>query len=129
MNEMMEGWRAESKNGMVQSEPVTVIPPSLPTKPSSHCSCSSWTSVSAARLHCCQSAPLEIMQQVEELAVAQMDRDLDGGRVGKVREYPQGKRRCRMKELLMTVWRVCSIVSLFVSLQLENTRGGRYKTN
>lgn len=111
MNDMMEGWRAERKNGMVQSEPATVIPSSLPTKPSSQ-NCSSWTSVAAARLHCCQSAPLGIIQQVEELAVAQMDRDVDGGRVRKVREYPQGKRQCCMKELLMTVWCVCSIGAL-----------------
>lgn len=40
MNEMMEGQRAERKNGMVQSEPVAVIPP--PPLNSS-----SWTSVSA----------------------------------------------------------------------------------
>lgn len=51
MNEMMEGWRAERKNGMVQSEAVAVIPP---------LNSSSWTSVSATRLYRCQSALLGI---------------------------------------------------------------------
>lgn len=72
MNEMMEGWSAERKNGMVQSEPVAVIlPPPL--------NGSSWTSVSATRLYCCQSALLGIMQQGEELDAAQMDGYVDGG--------------------------------------------------
>lgn len=54
----------ERKNGMVQSEPVALIPP--------HNS-SSWTSVSATRLYCCQSAPMGIIEQAEELDVTQMD--------------------------------------------------------
>lgn len=45
---------------MVQSEPVTVIPPLVPSNGSS------WTSVSAAKLYCCQSDPLGIIQQATE---------------------------------------------------------------
>lgn len=70
MNEMMEGWRAKRKNGMVQSEPAAVILP---------LNSSSWTSVSATRLYCCQSALLGIIQQGEELGAVQMDGYVDGG--------------------------------------------------
>lgn len=70
MNEMMEGWRAKRKNGMVQSEPPAVI---------LSLNSSSWTSVSATRLYCCQSALLGIIQQGEELDAVQMDGYVDGG--------------------------------------------------
>lgn len=73
MNEMMEGLRVEGKNVMVQSEPVTVIPlpPLVPSNGSS------WTGVSAAKLYCCQSDPLGIIQQVTEPGVTQTNGQVD----------------------------------------------------
>lgn len=72
MNEMMEGLRVEGKNVMVQAEPVTVIPlpPLVPSNGSS------WTSA-AAKLYCCQSDPLGIIQQATEPDVTLMNGQVD----------------------------------------------------
>lgn len=71
MNETMEGLRVEGKDVTVQSEPVTVIPPLVPSNGSS------WTSVSAAKLYCCQSDPLGIIQQATEPHVPLMNGQVD----------------------------------------------------
>lgn len=70
MNETMEGLRVEGKDVMVQSELVAVIPPLVPSNGSS------WTSVSA-KLYCCQSDPLGIIQQATEPDVPLMNGQVD----------------------------------------------------
>lgn len=126
MNEMMEGWRAERKNGMVQSEPVTVIPPCLPPSPPN------------PRLKTVAAGP--VLQRPDFTAANQPHWELYSRLkswlrhrwIGMWMEGASGRSGNIRKGNGDAVWKnyswLCG-VSLFVSLQLENARRGRYKTN